>query len=1270
MFEKQNSFKMSFRASDDSSIDNVINKIIVVALDKSSKTKLLNQKSMYISQGWRYKLCNVKYTTMSLMVVALLFSILDTARARLELSNKETTNQNHDHKKHSFDKFIFVNEHLLSLPIKKLIEHGYHNNDEIFELFKGFAMKHPDLVKPWVYGESESNKNHIYGLRISSPTKGRQLTNPTQSQIDDTSNVKPVILILGGIHGDHALGHELSLYFATLLIENYESSSRVRNLIDNFDIIIIPTLNPDGFAIAREGDCYSSSSQTGRNNLANIDLDTDFNFQGLSTLEDILEISTTSKQRNESLAREGNNNDNLFSYSEHRIIQSESQVILDLAKNFANRLHLVLTLRTGHTGITYPYDKQRVTIPEDGSFNLIDWFSSSLTQKNSKINSDGNAAPDKDLFQYMGDNIYYELYKEIPARAAKKDISETNGSQSECSLTGDDDRTKVVDGSLYNHADGTLTDFLYTYTNAMPMNIYLDCCKYPSKSELADKWLQHANAMYGLLEASKIGIRGQVLDASSGKPIANATIKVTGISKSTKTNEDGFFWRLLPPGRNFEISAIATGFAASDSVKTRTNGYNMPTGKANTEFVQFKLSPLAKDGSSKQVLGSSSAITTSGDIITNEVVNMDGMVTDSQAPNAIELDKKDKVFSPGSVQKFNKPIIFTKPNALFENAEKQMKSLEFSTPTELHKHHNYSQMTQILRNLTYRYPQITKLYSIGQSVQGRELWVLEISNKPGSHQFMKPEFRYVANMHGNEVVGREMLLHLAKLLLENYDKSSWVRAIVESTRIHLMPSLNPDGYEVGREGDCEGEHGRPNHNLVDLNRNFPELRHPEFAENKPLQAETIRFMQWSLQYPFVLDANLHGGSLVANYPFDGNSIQADGKYEKSPDDALFRHLAMTYSKAHTDMSKGQHCPDICGENQESLLNEKFPNGITNGASWYVLYGGIQDWVYMSTSCLTVTLELGCRKYPLAKNMPKYWRDNKYALLKYLLEVHRGIYGSVFDQDGKPIANATISIKDLDHDVYSWETGDFWRILLPGEYQVSVFKENYRAAHRHVTVGGFGSPAVKMTFTLSNGSKGLSLDHLPDDLINPIVADIVVGHSAKTKSIVRKLPQENDGKNNRDIDKAIELESIQHNTEKKVTNLKDMLYQNHTHGDGGHEAVIADGTAMLMSGDDGDQSDSRFMWALCFIVVMPSVLVLVYMVGLFDSKRFHPNKMGFSRLSANDDDDDDDDYDHDGLEPNKRRKNRRSILSNNNHSSVANGDEDTDSSEEDELFVRS
>lgn len=64
----------------------------------------------------------------------------------------------------------------------------------------------------------------------------------------------------------------------------------------------------------------------------------------------------------------------------------------------------------------------------------------------------------------------------------------------------------------------------------------------------------------------------------------------------------------------------------------------------------------------------------------------------------------------------------------------------------------------------------------------------------------EPEFRYTAGLHGNEVLGRELVLLLMQFLCKQYnDDNPRVRRLVDGVRIHLVPSLNPDAYELAYE---------------------------------------------------------------------------------------------------------------------------------------------------------------------------------------------------------------------------------------------------------------------------------------------------------------------------------------------------------------------------------------------------------------------------------------------------------------------------------------
>ncbi|CAI2357868.1 unnamed protein product [Caenorhabditis sp. 36 PRJEB53466] len=363
-------------------------------------------------------------------------------------------------------------------------------------------------------------------------------------------------------------------------------------------------------------------------------------------------------------------------------------------------------------------------------------------------------------------------------------------------------------------------------------------------------------------------------------------------------------------------------------------------------------------------------------------------------------------------------------------------------------HMNYSTLTDHIHNLHRKYPNLTHIYSAGQSVQGRELWVLVVSRYPKEHRKLIPEFKYVANMHGNEVTGRVFLVSLAHTLLENYNTNLWIHQLLDSTRIHLMPSMNPDGYERASEGDHSGITGRQNANGKDLNRNFPS-RFPNYYPTSDIQPESIAIMNWTRQVPFVLSANLHGGTTLVNYPFDDFPTRTRiAHYSPSPDNALFVRLAYSYARGHERMWKqGPRCLD-----DDLNVSIDPQNGIINGADWYIVSGGMQDWNYLNTNCFEVTVEMNCEKFPHTKKLRYLWEENKYALLHFINLIHGAIHGLVIDADtGEGIVNATVSIDERAKIVVSYGEGEFWRLANMGTYELTFDHSDYFPVTRTVQV---------------------------------------------------------------------------------------------------------------------------------------------------------------------------------------------------------------------------
>jgi len=358
--------------------------------------------------------------------------------------------------------------------------------------------------------------------------------------------------------------------------------------------------------------------------------------------------------------------------------------------------------------------------------------------------------------------------------------------------------------------------------------------------------------------------------------------------------------------------------------------------------------------------------------------------------------------------------------------KKQLEPIEWVDTSFIKCYSDHDQMRDILDKVEADYPEIAERYTIGHSVDERDLLCIRLTKGVRNQRtLLKPMVKFVANIHGDEAVGREMLIGLSRYLSENYKTDPRIQRILDTTDIHLLPSVNPDGNA------CDKRH---NANDEDLNRAFPgwmDMEQPRNELIKDREKEVKAMMNWILDNPFTLSISFHDGRVMINYPWDDSPAAVEGEKAICPDDDVFSELAALYADNHPFMWTGKclcHC-------------ETFSKGISNGAEWYVVDNGMQDYNYLFSNCMEITAELSCWKRPPAHMLQVEWENNLESMLVLLESAHMGIKGKVLDEDGKPLGKALVKVYGREKDMVTTNRGEYWRLLLPGTYMVKATHSN-------------------------------------------------------------------------------------------------------------------------------------------------------------------------------------------------------------------------------------
>ncbi len=336
----------------------------------------------------------------------------------------------------------------------------------------------------------------------------------------------------------------------------------------------------------------------------------------------------------------------------------------------------------------------------------------------------------------------------------------------------------------------------------------------------------------------------------------------------------------------------------------------------------------------------------------------------------------------------------------------------------------YTAYVDLMNQFQTNFPTLCQVQTIATLASGRKILIAKISDNVVTNE-AEPEFLYTSSIHGDETTGYILMLHLMDYLLSNYGTNTEVTDLVNNLEIYINPLANPDGTYYGGNSSVSGAQ-RGNFNGIDLNRNYPDPLNGDHPDGNAWQPETVAFMDFAAQHHFAAACNFHGGIEVVNYPWDT-------WYTLHADDNWWQYVSREYAD-----TVHLHAP--------STYMDDLTNGITNGAVWYIVHGGRQDYMNYWHHCREVTIEVSNVKLLPAAQLETHWNYNWRSLILLMKQARYGNHGIITDQvTGSPVAaKVFINGHDLDgSECYSSAApGDYSRLIKGGTYTLEITAAGY------------------------------------------------------------------------------------------------------------------------------------------------------------------------------------------------------------------------------------
>ncbi len=373
----------------------------------------------------------------------------------------------------------------------------------------------------------------------------------------------------------------------------------------------------------------------------------------------------------------------------------------------------------------------------------------------------------------------------------------------------------------------------------------------------------------------------------------------------------------------------------------------------------------------------------------------------------------------------------------------------------------YQMMLEELRELERKYPNLCKLYKIGDS-QGKlyyeaglsqyadfnhEIWALKLSDNVLQEED-EPSVYFMGEHHAREPASLEVAMGILNKLIDGYKSNRQITNYINSTQIWFVPLVNPNGHKLvldgtsrmwrknirdnNQDGIINGDDG------VDPNRNYgfswgdvgasndwgSQTYHGPFAFSEP-EIQAIKGLMESRHY--VTGITYHSYSELVLYPFGyGSNVIA-------PDRDALRDLAIKL---------GESIPKLSGNGHYRPQ-----------ASWqlYPCMGTTDDYSYGQHGTFSFTVELGTQFFPPFSTAERIVESNMQAAMILLDRVfYSTLTGNITDAVSGKAVDASVFIDGIDDTgefrhpyVSDQRYGRFYRLLMPGDYDVKITRYGYK-----------------------------------------------------------------------------------------------------------------------------------------------------------------------------------------------------------------------------------